>query len=52
MRHVHHDLKMYGGIKLFVGTGSPELGQKIADYLKQPVSEREVVEFPNEKSFC
>jgi len=52
MRHVHHhDLKTYGGIKLFVGTGSPELGKKIADYLKQPVSEREVVEFPNENLF-
>jgi len=51
MRHVHHDLKVYGGIKLFVGTGSPELGQKIADYLKQPVSERKVIEFPNENLF-
>jgi len=51
MRHEHHDLKVYGGIKLFVGTGSPELGQKIANYLKQPVSEREVVEFPNENLF-
>jgi ribose-phosphate pyrophosphokinase len=51
MQHVHHDLKMYGGIKLFVGTGSPELGQKIADYLAQPVSEREVIEFPNENLF-
>jgi ribose-phosphate pyrophosphokinase len=51
MRHVHHDLKVYGGIKLFVGTGSPELGQKISDYLSQPVSEREVIEFPNENLF-
>jgi ribose-phosphate pyrophosphokinase len=51
MHHVHHDLKVYGGIKLFVGTGSPELGQKIADYLGQPVSEREVIEFPNENLF-
>jgi ribose-phosphate pyrophosphokinase len=51
MRHVHHDLKVYGGIKLFVGTGSPELGQKVADYLTLPVSEREVVEFPNENLF-
>lgn len=51
MRHVHHDLKVYGGIKLFVGTGSPELGQKIADYLDLPVSEREVIEFPNENLF-
>jgi ribose-phosphate pyrophosphokinase len=51
MRHVHHDLKVYGGIKLFVGTGSPELGQDVADYLGQPVSEREVIEFPNENLF-
>jgi ribose-phosphate pyrophosphokinase len=51
MHHEHHDLKIYGGIKLFVGTGSPELGQKIADYLSQPVSERQVVEFPNENLF-
>ena len=51
MRHVHHDLKVYGGIKLFVGTGSPQLGQDIADYLGQPVSEREVIEFPNENLF-
>ena len=51
MQHTHHDLKVYGGIKLFAGTGSPELGQKIADYLHQPVSEREVIEFPNENLF-
>ena len=51
MHHVHHDLKVYGGIKLFAGTGSPELGQKIADYLDQPVSERQVIEFPNENLF-
>jgi len=51
MRQVHHDLKIYGGIKLFVGTGSSELGQKIASYLDQPVSERDMVEFPNENLF-
>jgi ribose-phosphate pyrophosphokinase len=51
MHHVHHDLKVYGGIKLFVGTGSPELGEKIADYLGLPVSEREVIEFSNENLF-
>ncbi len=51
MHHIHRDLKVYGGIKLFAGSGSPELGQKIADYLNQPVSEREVIEFPNENLF-
>ncbi len=51
MQHTHRDLKVYGGIKLFAGSGSPELSQKIADYLVQPVSEREVIEFPNENLF-
>ena len=30
-----HDMKMYGEIKLYAGSGSPDLAQKIADYLKQ-----------------
>ena len=51
MHHVHHDLKVYGGIKLFAGTGSPELAQKIAEYLEQPVSGCQVIEFPNENLF-
>ena len=51
MHHVHHDLKVYGGIKLFAGTGSPELAKKISEYLGQPVSECEVIEFPNENLF-
>lgn len=51
MQHARHDLKIYGGIKLFVGTGSPELGQKIAHYLDLPVSDCKVIEFPNENLF-
>lgn len=52
MHHIRHqDLRVYGGIKLFVGTGAPELGRKIADYLNQPVSGVEVIEFPNENLF-
>ncbi len=51
MHHVHHDLKVYGGIKLFAGTGSPELAHNIADYLGLPLSDREVIEFPNENLF-
>ena len=49
--HQVHQLKVYGGIQLFAGTGSPELAQKIADYLGQPLSPREVIEFPNENIF-
>lgn len=49
--HYHHDLKVYGGIKLYAGTGSPELAQKIADYLGEPLCGRDVIEFPNENLF-
>ncbi|MEW6406446.1 MAG: ribose-phosphate pyrophosphokinase-like domain-containing protein, partial [Chloroflexota bacterium] len=51
MHHVHHDLRVYGGIKLFAGTASPELAQKISDYLGSRLSAREVIEFPNENLF-
>src|SRR3972149_3261212 len=50
--HSHHDeIKMYGEIKLYAGSGSPDLAQKIADYLKQRLSPREVIQFPNENIF-
>ncbi|MBO9367153.1 MAG: ribose-phosphate diphosphokinase [Chloroflexi bacterium] len=44
-------MKIYGSIKLFGGTGSPELAQKIASYLKLELCEREIIEFPNENLF-
>jgi ribose-phosphate pyrophosphokinase len=46
-----HEIKMYGDIKLYAGSGSPELAQKIADYLEQKLSPREVIQFPNENIF-
>lgn len=49
--HTHHEMKVYGDIKLFAGTGSPELAQKISDYLQSPLCGRDVVEFPNENLF-
>jgi ribose-phosphate pyrophosphokinase len=50
--HTHpHEMKVYGEIKLFAGSGSPELAQKISDYLGSPLCERELVEFPNENLF-
>ncbi len=50
--HTHpHEIKMYGDIKLYTGTGSPDLSQKIADYLGQQLSPREVIQFPNENIF-
>ena len=47
----HHEIKMYGEIKLYAGSGSPELAQKIANYLGKKLSPREVIEFPNENIF-
>lgn len=46
-----HDIKTYGEIKLYAGSGSPDLAQKIADYLDQKLSPREVIQFPNENIF-
>ncbi len=49
--HAHDDIKMYGDIKLYAGSGSPVLAQKIADYLQQKLSPRDVIQFPNENIF-
>lgn len=42
------DMSGYGEIKLFAGSGCPELAQKISDYIKVPISPWDIVEFPNE----
>jgi ribose-phosphate pyrophosphokinase len=47
----HGEIKMYGEIKIYAGSGSPELAQKIADYLQQRLSPREIIQFPNENIF-
>ncbi len=49
--HNPREWKVYGEIKLFAGNGSPELSQKIADYLGLPLSPRDIIEFPNENIF-
>jgi len=46
-----HEPKMFGEIKLFAGTASPDLSQKIADYLKTKLCGRDIVVFPNENIF-
>jgi ribose-phosphate pyrophosphokinase len=46
-----HEMKVYGGIKLYSGTASPELAQKVADYLGETLCGREIIEFPNENLF-
>ncbi len=37
-----------GSIKLFAGSGCPELAQRIADYINVPLSPWEIIQFPNE----
>jgi ribose-phosphate pyrophosphokinase len=49
--HSHGEIKMYGEIKLYAGSGSPDLAQNIADYLQQRLSPREIIQFPNENIF-
>jgi len=48
--HMRHDL-LYGNVKLFAGTASPELANEIADYLGKPLCGRDIIEFPNENLF-
>src|SRR5512141_1278018 len=46
-----NELRVYGGIKLYAGTASPELAQKIANYLGENLCGVDIVEFPNENLF-
>ncbi|MFH1524466.1 MAG: ribose-phosphate diphosphokinase [Chloroflexota bacterium] len=46
-----NELRVYGGIKLYGGTASPKLAQKIADYLGESLCGRDIIEFPNENLF-
>ncbi len=41
----------YGEIKLFAGSGNPELAQEISDYLGIPLEPYDLIEFPNENLF-
>lgn len=45
------DCGMYGDIKLFSGRASPELANKIAQYLNLTLSGRDLVQFSNENIF-
>lgn len=42
---------LYGEIKLFCGTGSPDLAAQISRYLGLPLSGRDVTLFPNDNLF-
>ncbi|MCS7283326.1 MAG: ribose-phosphate pyrophosphokinase [Anaerolineae bacterium] len=42
---------MHGMIKLFSGSGCPELAEEISQYLGIPLSGRDIIRFPNENIF-
>lgn len=42
---------MYNDIKLFAGSGCPELARKIADYINVPLSGWDIIQFPNQNIF-
>lgn len=46
--HTHALANIYGDIKLFAGSASPDVAQDIADYLGKELSGRDIIEFPNE----
>jgi ribose-phosphate pyrophosphokinase len=50
-RKAQRECGMYGEIKLFAGTGCPELAAHIARYLGLPLSGRDVTLFPNDNLF-
>ena len=44
--------RIYGEIRLYAGSASPELAAEISDYLGVPLSGRDLLRFPNENIFC
>jgi ribose-phosphate pyrophosphokinase len=52
LNHVaRHERMTYGDVKLYAGTGCPELAAKIAEYLDLPLCERDIIMFPNDNLF-
>lgn len=48
---MYHEEPMYGTMRLFSGRANPPLAQRISEYLKVPLDEAEIFEFPNENIF-
>jgi len=47
----HRHERMYGDVKLFAGTGCPDLAAKIAAYLGLDLCGRDIIVFPNDNLF-
>lgn len=44
-------MQTYGNIKLFAGSGCPELAQRISEYIGIALSDWEITQFPNQNLF-
>lgn len=44
----NHDCGMYGDIKIFAGTGCPDLADEVACYLEMPLSDHTLTHFAND----
>jgi len=51
MIDARHDVGMYGDVKLYAGTSTPELAKAVAAYLDKPLCGRDIINFPNENLF-
>ncbi len=47
----HRHERMYGDVKLFAGTASPDLASKVAAYLGLELCGRDIIVFPNDNLF-
>ncbi len=48
---MYREEPMYGTMRLFSGRANPPLAQRISEYLKVPLDEADIFEFPNENIF-
>lgn len=46
-----HERMNFGDVKLYTGSGCPELAASVANYLNVPLCDRDVVTFPNDNLF-
>jgi ribose-phosphate pyrophosphokinase len=49
--HSHTTTAMYGKVRLYSGTSSPDLANNIAAYLNTDLCDRDIVTFPNDNIF-
>ncbi len=50
-KHTRTSPSMYGDVRLYTGTSTPDLANSIASYLDLPLCGRDIVTFPNENIF-